>query len=165
MAVTYTTPPGNTGPLTHWARPGIEPASSWMLVRFIFPEPRRELHNLCLEKGRNDREPASLDRGSKLLVSGSSSNYLWKSHWGVNILKSREYHMDLGIGFSLEASGALSEGNILARWCESSSLPVVTQATFCLFTDLLAWHLVGSCEKSDSVSKVQFFWQIADLRT
>ena len=25
----------NTGPLTHWVRPGIEPASSWILVRFV----------------------------------------------------------------------------------------------------------------------------------
>ena len=34
---------GNTGSLTHWARPGMEPASSWMLVRFIAAEPRREV--------------------------------------------------------------------------------------------------------------------------
>ena len=25
----------NTGSLTHWARPGIEPATSWFLVRFV----------------------------------------------------------------------------------------------------------------------------------
>ena len=29
--------------LTHWARPGIELASSWFLVRFIPSEPQREL--------------------------------------------------------------------------------------------------------------------------
>jgi len=34
---TYTTAQGNAGSLTHWARPGIEPASSWILVRFISP--------------------------------------------------------------------------------------------------------------------------------
>ena len=27
--------PSNPGSLTHWARPGIDPASSWILVRFI----------------------------------------------------------------------------------------------------------------------------------
>ena len=27
--------PSNARSLTHWARPGIEPASSWMLVRFV----------------------------------------------------------------------------------------------------------------------------------
>ena len=30
--VTYTTAHGNAGSLTHWARPGIEPETSWFLV-------------------------------------------------------------------------------------------------------------------------------------
>ena len=34
---------GNAGSLTHWARPGIEPVSSWTLVGFISAEPRQEL--------------------------------------------------------------------------------------------------------------------------
>ena len=34
-SATYTTAHGNAGSLTHWARPGIEPATSWFLVRFI----------------------------------------------------------------------------------------------------------------------------------
>ena len=34
---------GNTGYLTHWARPGIEPMSSWILVGFVSTAPRREL--------------------------------------------------------------------------------------------------------------------------
>ena len=33
-SVTNTTAHGNTGSLTHWVRPGIEDAISWMLVRF-----------------------------------------------------------------------------------------------------------------------------------
>ena len=41
--VTYTTAHGNAGSLTHWARPGIEPISTWMLVKFISTEPRQEL--------------------------------------------------------------------------------------------------------------------------
>ena len=32
---TYTTACSNTGSLTHWARPGVEPTSSWMLVGFL----------------------------------------------------------------------------------------------------------------------------------
>ena len=40
--VTYTTAHGNAGSLTHWARPGIELTSSWMLARSITTEPRRE---------------------------------------------------------------------------------------------------------------------------
>ena len=34
-SVTYTTAHGNPKSLTHWARPDTEPASSWMLVRFV----------------------------------------------------------------------------------------------------------------------------------
>ena len=33
-SVTYTTAQGNAGSLTHWARPGIEPTTSWFLVIF-----------------------------------------------------------------------------------------------------------------------------------
>ena len=35
MSVTYTTAHGNMKSLTHGARPGIEPESSWMLVGFL----------------------------------------------------------------------------------------------------------------------------------
>ena len=36
MSVTYTTAHSNAESLTHWARSGIEPASSWSLDRFIY---------------------------------------------------------------------------------------------------------------------------------
>ena len=45
-SVTYTTAPGNVGPLTPWERPGIKPESSWILVWFVCAEPRRELLSL-----------------------------------------------------------------------------------------------------------------------
>ena len=35
LSATYTTAHGNAGSPTHWSRPGIESASSWMLVRFV----------------------------------------------------------------------------------------------------------------------------------
>ena len=38
-----TTTHGNAGSLTQWARPGIEPATSWFLVRFISTAPWQEL--------------------------------------------------------------------------------------------------------------------------
>ena len=38
ISVTYTTAHGNAGSLTHWARPGIETASSRLLVRFVTTE-------------------------------------------------------------------------------------------------------------------------------
>ena len=43
MSVTYTTAHGNAGSLTHWARSGIEPISSWIPVRFVVAEPQQEL--------------------------------------------------------------------------------------------------------------------------
>ena len=36
----------NARSLTHWARPGIKPASSWLLVRFVTAEPQWELQGL-----------------------------------------------------------------------------------------------------------------------
>ena len=39
----YITAHGNSGSLTHWVGPGIEPASSWILVSFISAELQWEL--------------------------------------------------------------------------------------------------------------------------
>ena len=39
-SLTCTTAHGNAGPLTHRVRPGIEPASSGILVRFVATEPQ-----------------------------------------------------------------------------------------------------------------------------
>ena len=44
-SATYTTAHGNTRSLTHWARPGIEPATSCLLVGFVSPAPRWELRH------------------------------------------------------------------------------------------------------------------------
>ena len=46
--MSYTTAHGNAGSLTHGVRPGIESASSWMLVGFISAEPRQDLLILTL---------------------------------------------------------------------------------------------------------------------
>ena len=35
MSVTYTTAHGNARPLTHWMRPGMEPATPWLLGGFV----------------------------------------------------------------------------------------------------------------------------------
>ena len=43
MSAAYTTAHGNSGSLTHWARPGIEPETSWFLVGFVSTAPQREL--------------------------------------------------------------------------------------------------------------------------
>ena len=54
--VTYTTAHGNAGSLTHWGRPGIEPVSSWILVRFVSTEPQWELIMPILEISKWGRE-------------------------------------------------------------------------------------------------------------
>ena len=46
-SVTYTTAHSNAESLTHWTRPGIEPASSWILVVFVTSEPQWELPGFC----------------------------------------------------------------------------------------------------------------------
>ena len=38
-SVTYSTAHGNTGSLTQWARPGIEPTTSWFLIKFVSAAP------------------------------------------------------------------------------------------------------------------------------
>ena len=43
MSSTYTIVHGNTGSLTHWTRPGIEPTTSRVLVRFISAAPQWEV--------------------------------------------------------------------------------------------------------------------------
>ena len=43
LSVTYTAAHSNTGSLTHWAMPGIEPMSSWMLLEFFTTESQQEL--------------------------------------------------------------------------------------------------------------------------
>ena len=40
---THTTAHGNATSLTHWKRPGIEPATSWFVVRFVSAVPWQEL--------------------------------------------------------------------------------------------------------------------------
>ena len=39
MSVTYTIAYSNARSLTHWTRPGMESASSWILARFISTAP------------------------------------------------------------------------------------------------------------------------------
>ena len=43
MSVTYPIAHGIARSLTHWARPWMVPASSWILVRFVSTEPQWEL--------------------------------------------------------------------------------------------------------------------------
>ena len=50
MSMTYTTAHNNMGSLTHCARPGIKPASSWLLVGFITAEPQEEFLKRSIDR-------------------------------------------------------------------------------------------------------------------
>ena len=49
-SATYITAHGNTGSPTHWVKPRIEPASSWILGGFVSAAPQRELLQCSLYK-------------------------------------------------------------------------------------------------------------------
>ena len=59
----------NAESLTHWVRPGIDPSSSWILVRFITAEPKQELPKALI----SDNEVLSYICLIKRMSSGSSS--------------------------------------------------------------------------------------------
>ena len=48
VSATYTIAHGNIESLTHCLRPGIEPATSWLLVRFISAAPQWELLKIVI---------------------------------------------------------------------------------------------------------------------
>ena len=62
MSVTYSTAHGNARSLIHWAKPRIEPTSSWVLVGFVSAEPQRELP-VAVFQGRSVKSPCDRDRG------------------------------------------------------------------------------------------------------
>ena len=60
---------GNAGSLTHWVRPGMEPASSWILVRCVTTEPWQERLKVVLNQRRNH----SVKRRSISITEGRGS--------------------------------------------------------------------------------------------
>ena len=59
VSATYITTHGNVRSLTRWAGPGIEPASSRILVGFVTAEPQQELRVSISNKFSHDAEAAS----------------------------------------------------------------------------------------------------------
>ena len=48
-ASTYTIAHSSVGSPTHWVRPGMEPASSWIQIWFVSDEPQQQLVRMCLD--------------------------------------------------------------------------------------------------------------------
>ena len=89
---------GNDRSLTHWVRPGIQPVSSWILVRFVTAKPWQELPcyqfldnscqiRLCIPRVFTLSE---LDRG---LWLGSMLLFHHHTYWSVQDLQQ------LALGF------------------------------------------------------------------
>ena len=76
MSATYTTDHSNAGSLTQWARPGIEPATSWFLIGFVSPVPLRELPSAQFYEGipmrckRSNLRPVQQQCGKNRINSG-----------------------------------------------------------------------------------------------
>ena len=72
---------GNAGSLTHWARPGIAPASSWIPVRFITTEPWWELQNWLSETllGLGLSHSGFCTHGGKFLYLRASDCQSWST--------------------------------------------------------------------------------------
>ena len=90
MSTIYTTVHGNAVSLTHWARPGIEPASSRILVGFVSTVPWQEFQyilelvyfmpgsfNLLITYRYLDSYPFPLPTGTTSLFSGSVILFLF----------------------------------------------------------------------------------------
>ena len=77
--MTYTTAYGNAGSLTHSRRPGSEPTSTWILVRFITAEPHWELQ-------RSGEISSFVGSLSLNLVHLNLRGFgVWSSHCGMGV--------------------------------------------------------------------------------
>ena len=104
-SVIYTTAHCNAGSLTHWARPWIEPASSWMLVRFISTESQWEP---CIFHFQPEERWGWRVRN---LVCGCSYCFvsIWTSWWCVYQETKHLAHEDIYTGTSS------TQGDMLQR--------------------------------------------------
>ena len=77
---TYTTAHGNARFLTHWARPEIKPASSWIQVSFVTTEPWQECPYFLFFKKKFIYLFIFLFRGEPVAYGGSQARGLHHSY-------------------------------------------------------------------------------------
>ena len=80
MTATYSTAHGNDGSLTLLVRPGIEPVSSWILVRFISTVPQWELPYVLSTKQKKKVQviqKVTLPVNLGMVVDGEESKHQW----------------------------------------------------------------------------------------
>ena len=74
----------------HWARPGIQPTSSWILVRFIAAEPQRELPSFCFELRLFQIWPIGALQGGSVCL-GLISIILWSTSLSSLVTKCSRF--------------------------------------------------------------------------
>ena len=82
ISVTYTTAQGNARPLTHWARPGIKPASSWMLVRWA----RWELPIIVFLTIYSGQIPTHVQSG----MNRNVHRIIWNAKWREKLKQPKQ---------------------------------------------------------------------------
>ena len=130
-SMTCTTAHDNAGSLTHWVRPGIEPASSWIPVRFVYIEPWRELLHTVFHRGCTIISERQLKKQKKffsswweLLGFSSAPPVLSRPHpvlgfkhvrWGVPVMAQRKQIQLGSMKMQVQSLASLS-GLRIQRW-------------------------------------------------
>ena len=113
-SVTFSTAHSNAGSFTHWARPGIEPASSWMLLIFVpYAEPQQELPYLHFCSRR-----LSLDNRYYLITALSQIQWIYSQICRTSFCKMIHptIHGSSGRAVNLRASSVLQQ----QKWTRNS---------------------------------------------
>ena len=146
MSATYATAHSNTGSLTHWVRPGIEPTSSWILAGFITTEPQQELLSWALQS-QVDHHPNSMCK-----IQLPSSPYY---------VLSEEGRIEMVIFHTPRYWSGWGQGNCvlkgicpLSSLCFTASLPnawfwkvvfLLDSTSWLFFSHVVAWPLLRNC--------------------
>ena len=119
-SATYTTAHGNAGSKIHWVGPGINPASSWIPVRFLTTEPQRELHSCAdLQLG------ADVWQTDLLITSVQGHPSLQLLPWGGRSLHLAPLIADLlwkDADWNLPCAHLRGGGGGKEKWCRRFSL-------------------------------------------
>ena len=101
----YTAADGNARSLTHWARPGMEPASSWILVRFVTCWATRETPNSIIFKcsGAHSHSLIIVQkwRFDEIVASRRTDQEFFKI---TNVLKPEEFSWSRGLPWKKKKS-------------------------------------------------------------
>ena len=134
MSATYTTAHDNAGSLTHCMKPGIEPSTSWFLVRFASTEPQQELLlSVLIWGGKNNTQRCHTEMGGATVWKGSEGTARCKASRGLDDTKPadtlvldfqpwelRGYKF---LSFKATLSVLFGYGNLNKRIIRDASLP------------------------------------------